>query len=307
MRRFLLKIIVIVLCILVPLIIADYAMSKNYQNRNYYPFTTMTDIVEGRLDSDLWVLGSSRAWVQYNPIILDSILDISSYNLGMNAQFLVPEILSYRIACEYNKKPKYILLDLMCNSLTTDTPPITRYFLMPYINKTEVRKAITGNSTFTSAYLYIPYYRFYVEKASDNYYKTEKDNYKGYSSHHANWNGIDIDVLDTFSYKQETKAIELLDSLLTELKKDSINIILIHSPFYYEGFKIIHNHEEMMEMFRNIAFKNNVPLLDYTNDPISYDTMNFYNNMHLNAHGADLFSAKLAHDLDSLGLIPARK
>lgn len=47
--------------------------------------------------------------------------------------------------------------------------------------------------------------------------------------------------------------------------------------------------------------------LDYTNDPICYDTAYFYNAMHLNARGANLFTEKLAHDIDSLNLIPARK
>ena len=63
----------------------------------------------------------------------------------------------------------------------------------------------------------------------------------------------------------------------------------------------------MMTMFQNIADRNNIPFLDYSNDPICYDTSYFYNAMHLNARGADIFTAKLAHDLDSLNIIPARK
>ena len=307
MRKFLVKTILIGLFAITPLVIADYVSSKNYRNRDHYPFTTMTDIVEGRLNSDLWILGSSRALVQYNPRILDSMLNISSYNLGMNAQFIVPEILCYRIACEYNKKPKYILLDLMWRTLTMETAPVARYFYMPYIFNSKVRRNICNNKIFSFAYLNVPYYRFHIEKESDKYYRTENIIYKGHSSHQANWNGIDIDGLDTISYKHETEAIALLDSLLTEFKKDSITVILIHSPFYCEGFKKIRNHEQMMELFRDIAIYNNVPFLDYTNDPISYDTSYFYNNMHLNAQGADLFTIKLAHDLDSLGIIPYRK
>lgn len=63
----------------------------------------------------------------------------------------------------------------------------------------------------------------------------------------------------------------------------------------------------MLALYKGIADRHNCPFLDYTNDPICYDTLNFYNAMHLNAHGANLFSAELAHDLDSLGLIPARQ
>lgn len=307
MRRFLLKIFVIVLCILAPLIIADYAMSKNYQNRNYYPFTTMTDIVEGRLDSDLWVLGSSRALVQYNPRILDSMLSISCYNLGMNAQFIVPELQCYYFAREYNEKPQYIILDMMWKTLTTEESFLPRYFYMPYINNLKVRKVLWRNSIFTKPYLYIPYYRFYTEHRTDCFYQNDTISFKGFCANNSNWNAIDIEGLDTINFRHETAAIELLNTFLTECHKENIKVILIHSPFYHKGFEKIHGNEEMIEMFRNISIKKNIPFLDYTNDPISYDTMNFYNNMHLNAHGANLFSAKLAHDLDSLKLIPAKK
>ena len=45
------------------------------------------------------------------------------------------------------------------------------------------------------------------------------------------------------------------------------------------------------------------PILNYTYDPISYDTNFFYNATHLNKTGAELFTRKLAHDIDSLQLL----
>ena len=101
-------------------------------------------------------------------------------------------------------------------------------------------------------------------------------------------------------------AIELLEDFICNCQKDSISIILIHSPFERKGYEKIQDHQDMLNLFRCIAERNGVPFLDYTEDPICYDTLNFYNAMHLNATGADLFSEKLAHDLDLLGLIPPR-
>lgn len=306
MRKFLVKTILIVLFAITPLVIADYVSSKNYRNRDHYPFTTMTDIVEGRLNSDLWILGSSRALVQYNPRILDSMLNISSYNLGMNAQFIVPEILCYRIACEYNKKPKYILLDLMWRSLTMETAPVSRYFYMPYIFNYKVRRNICNNNIFSFEYLNVPYYRFHTEKHEENNYMSCLT-YKGFQARDIPWSSIDLDGLDTIHYHREPRAIELLDSFLFDCRKNHISVIIIHSPFQRYGFEKIHNHNEMLDFYKGIADRHNIPFLDYSNDPISFDTLNFYNSMHLNAHGADLFSAKLAHDLDSLGLIPSKQ
>ena len=57
----------------------------------------------------------------------------------------------------------------------------------------------------------------------------------------------------------------------------------------------------MHNMFADLAADFDIPYLDYTYYELSYDTTYFYNTMHLNTIGADLFSKKLAQDLDSLG------
>ena len=156
------------------------------------------------------------------------------------------------------------------------------------------------------AYLYLPYYRYNSEKKNNNNYKNSIT-YKGYQARNISWSPLDLDGLDTIHYHHEKKAIELLDSFLIDCRKDSILVVLIHSPFERRGFEKIQNNDDMLNLFRDIAYRHGIPFLDYTNDLICYDTLNFYNAMHLNSHGADIYSAKLAHDLDSLGLIPARK
>ena len=59
----------------------------------------------------------------------------------------------------------------------------------------------------------------------------------------------------------------------------------------------------MYAMYDSIARKYDIPILDYNYDPISYDTAYFYNAMHSNKKGAELFSVKLTHDIDSLGIL----
>ena len=308
MKRLLIKVIIIIATFLIPLCIADIILTKHFRSRNYYPFTTWNNIVGGSLNSDTWILGSSRALVQYNPRILDSILKISSYNLGCNAQFIFLDIQCYQIAREYNPKPKYILLDLAYPSLTMEKAPISRYFYMPYINERKFRKIVKNNDNISSSYLYVPCYRYWTEKNNDMWYKNDDaPEYRGSKIKKCNWISTELSEIESIQYKCEPEAIDYLESFIYECKEDSISVILIHSPFQRDGFEKIQEHNEMLNLFRSIANRNGVPFLDYTNDPICYDTMNFYNAMHLNAHGADIFSAKLSHDLDSLGLIPSRK
>lgn len=308
MKKFIVKIALIAIAICIPLYVADYILAKKLRSQDYYPFSTWDDIIEGRLDSDMWILGSSRTWVQYNPKILDSILNVNSYNLGCNAEMIRPELQCCDIALSYNPRPKYILLDLFCNSLTMELTSRCRYYYIPYIYKYKVRKNIRNNENISIPYLYFPTYRF-VECKGGEILFTEPSTKptKGYAPKDVLWDGSNMQNIDTVKYACEPDAIVLLEQFLKNCKQKGISVILIHSPFYREGFEKIQNSDEMLNLFSSIAVCNNVPFLDYTNDSICYDTVLFYNAMHLNSRGADIFSVKLAHDLDSLGLIPARQ
>ena len=81
---------------------------------------------------------------------------------------------------------------------------------------------------------------------------------------------------------------------------DSLKIMLVMSPMY-EGVKKKATQLDLMySTYNEIAHKYNVPLLDYTFCEISKDTANFYNAMHLNKRGAELFSTQLANDLTKI-------
>jgi hypothetical protein len=56
-------------------------------------------------------------------------------------------------------------------------------------------------------------------------------------------------------------------------------------------------------MYDSIACEFHIPILDYSDIPMCYDTAYFYNATHLNKTGAELFTTKLAHDIDSIGFL----
>jgi lysophospholipase L1-like esterase len=65
----------------------------------------------------------------------------------------------------------------------------------------------------------------------------------------------------------------------------------------------LENVDEMYKMYESIATEFNIPILDYSYDLMCDDTTYFYNGTHLNKLGAEVFTTKLAHDIDSLGLL----
>ncbi len=75
---------------------------------------------------------------------------------------------------------------------------------------------------------------------------------------------------------------------------------MVIAPFYIEGQDRITNKDEHLKVISSISQEYKLPLLDYTKDSLSYTQDLFYNNMHLNKKGAELFSSKLALDLKSI-------
>ena len=87
---------------------------------------------------------------------------------------------------------------------------------------------------------------------------------------------------------------------LDECRRDSIPVVLVTSPFYIGGTRKMADSTGMHDMFARLADDYGLPYLDYTYDDLSYDTAYFYNTMHLNLTGANLFSEKVARDIDSV-------
>jgi hypothetical protein len=63
-------------------------------------------------DYDLVINGSSRAWVQYDPMILDSMLEINTFNLGMDGSAINRQILKYKKYSELHSTPKYLIQNI---------------------------------------------------------------------------------------------------------------------------------------------------------------------------------------------------
>ncbi len=83
------------------------------------------------MSSDVIIQGNSRAVHHIDPKILDSVLYIDSYNLGMDGCSFNLQYARFKIFEKYNKKPKLIIQSVGVLSRTTVLPP---HFL-PYIQE----------------------------------------------------------------------------------------------------------------------------------------------------------------------------
>lgn len=291
---------------------ADIWITRQFKKLDSSPFGNWNDIYSSSIQSDILILGSSRAYVQFNPRILDSVLHVNSYNLGMNGRAVESQVIKYHTyRRKHNTKPKLILFEIYQGTLDTSNG-FDRLQFVPYLKDPMLWNDIRKVDEFSWADCFIPCWRYShykkdvadIIKGKSVYCDPKYTLYKGFCDFDKPWNGSKLAKIDTLQYSRIPSAINELKQFLKECQEDSIQVVFVIAPYYIGATRKIDDIDGMYNLFYSITEPYQVPIMDYTNNPLSCDTAYFYNNSHLNRKGATLFSLKLAHDLDSLHLIP---
>lgn len=309
MKKFLLKFTLFILPILLAVFALDYIVTQGLKKTRHEYFAEWNDLFEGRAKSDVIVNGSSRAWVHISPKIIESQTGCTGYNLGMDGQTFFMQYQRYITYEKYNGKPKYIIQTLRESSLSKGENLVNYQQFLPYLNeKTLANAALTfkGLSKWDKR---VPFHRYIgeydlVRIGLFEYFNIQNfsnEKYRGYRSFDRPWDGRALEQMKKAGIKQAIKldgnSVKLFEKFLKHTKESDIELFLVIPPQYIEGQDFVANRREINELYKNLAAKYKIPLLDYTNDQLSHSTEFFYNAMHLNKKGAELFTKKLIKDL----------
>lgn len=286
---------------------ADIIITNKIKNYCFNDHPVWGKMISGQMDNDLLIIGSSRAWVQYSPRIIDSILHTNSYNLGRDGKKQDISILTYDIYTKYNPKPKVVICDIYFMSMCK-SDPYEREQFYPYLLNKNIWKSIHTTHQLNYCDRFIPMFKYFRHlKSAFSHSSVSDTTYKGYFGYIIDWqsesDGISLKDIKVISYYHDSTIIAMTDDWLQRCQKDSVKVIFVHSPMYIEATNKIDDTAAMWAMYRNLANKYDVPILDYSDDSICYDTTLFYNAQHLNRKGAERFSLKLAMDLKSMNVM----
>ena len=78
---------------------------KKAKKGAYGEYSTWNDVFEGKINSDIVIYGSSRAWKHISPKIINDRLHISTYNLGIDGHTFWLENFRHRMLLKNNTKP----------------------------------------------------------------------------------------------------------------------------------------------------------------------------------------------------------
>jgi hypothetical protein len=312
MKKFIKTILLILSILLIVNAVLDCVFTRILRRTQTYPYKEWNCIIQDSINANLLIMGSSRAVVQYDPRIIDSFLCVNAYNLGLYGCHVERQIVKYKVYHHYQKKETSFILfnfDFWGNWQKSE---FQREQYFPYLVNPYIRGLLIEQEHFGIGELFVPMYRYYgqgiltlVESFSDNYYGFNKECwYKGYYyGMPSKWEGLDIAKTDTIRFNPLSDVVNNFDNFLSDLQKDSVMIIFVSSPIYSGITAKTVNLSEFYDFRNYFSEKYDIPVLDYISDTLCSDTAYFYNATHLNKTGAELFTTKLCHDLESLGII----
>lgn len=297
---------------------ADVFISTNLKRSNKFAekeYSTWNTILESKVNSDIVIYGNSRAWVQFNSTMIKDSLLVPTYNLGIDGHGFWLQYLRHKMLLEYNKKPKLIIISVDMFSLEKRKDLYNYEQFLPYMLwNAEIKKATIDYDGFKSFDYDLPLTRYYGKtealETAIRFFSGHLSNpicrIKGYQGQDESWN-TDFDkaklTMKNYEVKTDPETIILFEKFIVDCKQQGIQLIFVNAPEYIEGQKYIKNRGEILAIYAKFSKQNQIPFYDYSNDVICYQKKYFYNSVHMNKTGAELFTAKLIDTLKQLNMI----
>lgn len=313
MKRFIINIVGFVIVIMLLAIVSDYMISKGLKQTERGHFYTMNKLMNDRIDADVVILGNSRAACSYHPSVLDTILEVDTWNLGVSGQPFGVSYLRWQLYRRNNYNPKLLIVNIDYSELNMVSNRYEKEQYYPYMTDTLVKPYLDLYG-FSWAEKHIPMYRYRGDYKLMSIGLTElfhirhdtKGEYiKGYSNQDWRWDGKNLaSVLSRGKVKCKCnqQVVNLLEKMLIDAKNERINVVLVYAPIINQ-LKENLNEDKSMAEYHRLSEIFDILILDFSKMDICSDTVFFHDANHVNSAGAERFSEALAYAIDSLGVL----
>ncbi len=299
-------------------ILLAYAAIEAYRMFIYYGikkntsgiFQKYNEIFEGKSNYDWLIVGSSRAESHISPLILDSVLRVNSFNLGIAGSYIHQQLAFLKAYLVKHPKPKTIILsaDIYGYLPNTDYKVLhdyNRYF--PYLNHDTFYNAMRKIDTRFFFYKYVAPYSLSFDKNDENLnhalrgylgYQAQTLAYtKGFAFSPFKTNNLklDQDTIQAYQCKVPLMIWDAYKALDDLCKANTIELIIVLSPIHKSLYQKISNAELITDSLQQV-FKNRL-FLNYSKSSYAERNDLFTDAVHLNKTGALLFSKELSYTL----------
>src|SRR4051812_31298576 len=110
MKKFITKSLILTSILFVLAYLLQQLIDKGLSQSNFSTeYKEWDDITKSKINAEIIIQGSSKAWLQISPRIFEDEFKLSTYNLGMNGQCFPMQKWRLDMYLKYNKKPKYLI------------------------------------------------------------------------------------------------------------------------------------------------------------------------------------------------------
>lgn len=264
--------------------IASYLMSHakggSTQN-NYY--------IANKMESNVLIMGSSRATHHYVPSVIEDSTGLSCYNCGEEGNGSILAYGRFKQATDrYN--PRVIIYEVTPEYDYFKDADNSKYlkYLKPYYSNSHVRLLIEkfGND-FDNIKLLSKMYQnngLFLTEFIDNVIKRENNG--GYSPLNGKLNFNTNLERERIVRDIDDRKIELIDKFISECKTRGIELLFLISPRY----KTV-TDEDYFSFAITIAKRSDIPVYDFRNVSDISENPDFFNDpLHMNNDGAMYFT-----------------
>jgi hypothetical protein len=246
-------------------------------------------------------MGSSHANRHYNPEILEDELNMTCFNAGVQGQYLIFHTALLKMILK-NHLPKLIILNIDDWWMYSSKEAYERLAdLHPYYwdYREEIEPILSLNSKLINLKLLSKAYQTNSTIAhAIKYFISPQKDYKGYIPLYNRMetpatiieNNTEDDKTEENINEVDNNFVLLFEDFINTVENKNIDLVLILSPRSFIVNRNEYNHESL-EIMESIAYKHNIPLIDFTNHESFAEQYHLFNDPgHLNDEGASLFS-----------------
>ena len=276
-------------------------------------YGVLNKINSGLINSDILILGSSRALKAINPEIIEKHTGLSCYNIAADGADLGVQLPKLKWYLNKNKKPKILIQDIAQFGDVISNRIYEPFKYLPYLNDDSLYYGLLRvDSDFWLHKYFFPsnliYYNFdFYSKLFQELYFTLKDKdiyVNGFLPDNSKWSA-NFELLikenpDGFSAFISEEYASYLNELKQVCKKNNIILLLTVLPVYQKIQDVTKNKEAAINFYLGMEETPKVYYLDFLDSDFTVDENNFYNFTHVNLNGANKFSELLSNKIKTI-------
>lgn len=281
---------------------------RGYNKYNNFEQARLTNIFNGKEAHDALFIGSSRTYYHVNPRIIDSVMQLDSYNAGVDGANLLETNLILQSYLASHPAPKMVIADLSTPAF--DIRDISIYnpnIYYPFLNNKIVFNFLKPYKR-VHMLRYLPFLQitecddFLREGALEGLLGNQKPlapSYKGYLESGRDTIPLPFKITYlTTNYAVTEKGRQLLFNIIQTCREKNIKLVITYSPIYKKKDEYL--NPLFFPTLESICKSTGTPFLNYRTIALTNNNRLFRDELHLNRFGADIFSDILAKDLNKL-------